>query len=95
MRIEDNRRDNKSIMFNNLEVGRVFEHVELNMIMNLFGTQHDEDCIDEPDGSGVRLSPITDDGYFLEYDNSANEYADGYFQIHYCPICGRKLEAQE
>ncbi len=62
------------------------------MIMNLFGTQHEEDCIDEPDGSGVRLFPITDDGYFLEYDNSADEYADGYFQIHYCPICGRNLD---
>jgi hypothetical protein len=36
MRIEDNRRDNKGIMFKDLEVGRVFEHVELNMIMIKF-----------------------------------------------------------
>lgn len=36
MRIEDNRRDNKSIMFKDLEVGRVFEHVELDMIMIKF-----------------------------------------------------------
>ena len=62
------------------------------MLMSLFGTQHKEDYIDEPDGSGVRLFPITDDGYFLEYDNSSDEYADGYFQIHYCPICGRNLD---
>lgn len=34
MRIEDNRQDNKCIMFKDLEVGSVFEHVGLNnMIM--------------------------------------------------------------
>lgn len=33
MRIEDRRRDNNSIMFKDLEVGSVFEHAELNLIM--------------------------------------------------------------
>ena len=29
--------------------------------------------------------------YSLRYDNSANEYGEGAFEINYCPICGRKL----
>lgn len=29
--------------------------------------------------------------YSLRYDNSANEYGEGEFEINYCPICGRKL----
>ena len=33
MKIQDNRRANKCVMFNDLEVGSVFEHVNLNMIM--------------------------------------------------------------
>lgn len=33
MRIEDNRRNNKCIMFKDLEVGRVFEYVDFAMIM--------------------------------------------------------------
>ena len=33
MKIEDNRRNDKCIMFKDLEVGRVFEHVDFAMIM--------------------------------------------------------------
>ena len=29
--------------------------------------------------------------YSLRYDNSANEYGEGAFEINYCPVCGRKL----
>lgn len=29
--------------------------------------------------------------YSLRYDNSADEYGEGAFEINYCPICGRKL----
>lgn len=43
-------------------------------------------------GSGIRL--ICEDGEnLLSFDNSANEYADGMIAINYCPMCGRKLNA--
>nr|DAR55009.1 MAG TPA: MqsA [Bacteriophage sp.] len=29
--------------------------------------------------------------YSIHYDNSADEYGYGAFEINYCPICGRKL----
>jgi len=60
------------------------------MLKDIFGKEEDDAEID-PSGSGIRLFPVTDDGFFLEYDNSDDEYADGYFKINYCPICGRKL----
>ena len=33
--------------------------------------------------------------YSLRYDNSANEYGEGAFEINYCPICGRRLTEEE
>ena len=40
MRIEDNRLNNKCIMFKDLEAGRVFEHVGLEMIMIKFNNSN-------------------------------------------------------
>ena len=33
-----------------------------------------------------------EDGYFLTFQNSSGEYAKGFVEIKYCPLCGKKLE---
>lgn len=58
-------------------------------------------CIDEDiDKSKLTLIKINGIGYtiFAEIDNIADDnsnipdIADQYFEINYCPMCGRKLE---
>lgn len=56
MRIEDNRRDNKYIMFKDLEAGEVFEHVGLNMIM----IKLDQKSYISPNKNAVRIDDVTE-----------------------------------
>ena len=44
-------------------------------------------------GSGVQLKALNG-GIVLAYDNSADEYGDGYLPIRYCPMCGQKLQEE-
>lgn len=44
-------------------------------------------------GSGVQLKELNGEPV-LSYDNSSNEYGDGYLPIRYCPMCGRKLKEE-
>lgn len=36
-----------------------------------------------------------EDGYFLTFQNSSGEYAKGFAEIKYCPLCGKKLEEEK
>lgn len=41
---------------------------------------------DQPSGSGIYLKC-----HRLFFDNSSDEYADGYIEIKYCPFCGKEI----
>ena len=44
-----------------------------------------------PKEDGVWL----EDGNILSWDNSSGEYASMQCEIHYCPLCGKKLSAKK
>lgn len=65
-------------------IGTVIDNINA-----IFGRQDDI-----TGGSGIQI--VEDSGqFFLSYDNSADEYADGFAAINYCPICGMELKKEE
>lgn len=55
------------------------------MLNNLFGGFIETK---EDDGMGVHLL----DGNLMCFDNSSDEYVDGFVEINYCPFCGKELK---